>query len=107
VLVGSLGNVQAYLQDFCNVLFHQGFFPDSAAGLEDLRFSFVHLDVDIYRSTLSCLEWFYPRMNRGAMLVSHDYPVAEGVRKAFDEFLADKPECLIELSETQAAFIKL
>jgi O-methyltransferase len=107
VLVGSLSNVKAYLREFPNVFFHQGFFPDSAAGLEDLKFSFVHLDVDIYQSTVSCLEWFYPRLNRGAMLISHDYPVAEGVRKAFDEFLADKPECLIELSETQAAFIRV
>jgi O-methyltransferase len=107
VLVGPLPNVQAYLAEFPNVFFHQGFFPDSAAGLEEMRFSFVHLDVDIYQSTVSCLEWFYPRLNRGAMLISHDYPVAEGVRKAFDEFLGDKPECLIELSETQAAFIKL
>lgn len=107
VLVGSLDNVQAYLRDFPNVFFHPGFFPDTAVGLEDLRFSFVHLDVDIYRSTADSLQWFYPRLNRGGMLISHDYPVAEGVRKAFDEFLADKPDCLIELSETQAAFIKL
>jgi O-methyltransferase len=103
----SLEQVQAYLQRFPGVQFHKGLFPESARGLEDLRFSFVHLDVDLYRSTLSGLEWFYPRMSRGAVLISHDYTIAKGVRKAFDEFFADKPECLIELSGSQVAFVKL
>jgi hypothetical protein len=72
-----------------------------------LSFSFVHLDVDLYQSTLSGLEWFYPRLNRGGVLISHDYTIAKGVRKAFDEFFIDKPECLIELSGSQVAFVKL
>jgi O-methyltransferase len=103
----SIDDVKTYLKPFSNVHFHQGYFPDSARGLEHLRFSFVHLDVDLYQSTKSCIEWFYPRMVRGAVMISHDYAVAEGVRKAFDEFFADKPECLIELEGTQVALTKL
>ena len=103
----SFEQVQNYLQRFPRVHFYKGLFPETAAGLEDLRFSFVHLDVDLYQSTLSGLEWFYPRMSRGAVLISHDYTIAKGVRKAFDEFFTDKPECLIELSGSQVAFVKL
>lgn len=103
----SLSEVQAYLQGFPNVHFHPGFFPETARGLEDLTFSFVHLDVDLYESTLSGLTWFYPRMNRGAILISHDYSTAQGVRKAFEGFFCEKPECLLELSGSHVAFVKL
>jgi len=103
----SLSEVQAYLQSFPNVHFHPGFFPETAQGLEGCTFSFVHLDVDLYESTLSGLAWFYPRMNRGAILISHDYSTAQGVRKAFEDFFSDKPECLLELSGSQVAFVKL
>jgi O-methyltransferase len=103
----TIDQAQSYLQRFPNVYFHKGLFPDTARGLEHLTFSFVHLDVDLYQSTVSGLEWFYPRMNRGAILILHDYADTEAVRKASEEFLADKPECLIELSGTQAAFVKL
>jgi O-methyltransferase len=102
----SLEEVQQYLAPFPGVHFHKGLFPDTARGLENMRFSFVHLDVDLYQSTRASLEWFYPRLNRGAMLISHDYD-AEGVRQAFGEFFAGKPECIIELASTQVAFVKL
>ncbi len=103
----SFEKVQSYLSSFANVSYHVGLFPETANGLEHLRFSFVHLDVDLYSSTLSGLTWFYPRLNRGAVLVSHDYVNALGVRQAFEEFFADKPECLLELSGTQVACVKL
>lgn len=103
---GSLEEVQAVLAGVQNIQFHKGLFPDSAAGLEHLRFAFVHLDVDLYESTRSCLAWFYPRMMPGAMLISHDFVDAEGVRRAFREFFANKPEVLIELTGTQVAFIR-
>jgi O-methyltransferase len=103
----SLEDVRKYLSPYSGVHFHPGFFPDTAAGLEASRFSFVHLDVDLYESTCSGLQWFYPRLNPGGILISHDYANAEGVRRAFEEFLADKKECLLELSGTQAAFVKI
>jgi O-methyltransferase len=95
------------LQGYSNMHFHQGLFPSTTAGLDHLRFSFVHLDVDLYQSTKDGLEWFYPKLNRGGMLISHDYPEAKGVVKAFHEFFADKPECLIELNGTQVGFVKI
>lgn len=88
----SFEPVSSYLSRFPNLHFHRGFFPDTTRGLDDLRFSFVHLDVDLYQSSKDGLEWFYPRLNRGGVLISHDYVNADGVRKAFDEFFADKPE---------------
>lgn len=102
----SVESVKEYLKDYENVFLHKGLFPDSAAGLEEMKFSFVHLDVDIYKSTLGCLYYFYPRMNPGGIMLSHDYSILDGVEAAFAEFLADKPEELIELPSTQCMVIK-
>ena len=103
----TLESVQGYLKGFDNVTYYQGLFPDSAADLNpELKFSMVHLDVDLYQSTLSCLQFFYPRMSSGGIILSHDYSVLEGVHRAFHEFLEDKPEQLIELPTTQAMIIK-
>src|SRR2546430_11261444 len=51
-----------------------------------------HIDVDLYTSTLACLEFFYPRLVPGGILLSHDYSLLTGVKAAFTEFLAGKPE---------------
>jgi O-methyltransferase len=103
----SLESVKTYLQEYQNVEFHKGLFPDSAEGLEETSFSFAHFDVDLYESTRACLEYFYPRMIPGGVMLSHDYSLLSGVRLAFNEFLDDKPEALIELPTTQCMVIKL
>lgn len=73
----------------------------------DKTFSFAHFDVDLYESTLACLDLFYPRMIVGGIMLSHDYSILAGVKQAFHEFLADKPQELIELPSTQCMVIRL
>lgn len=81
--------------------FHPGYFPASASGLESLRFSFVHLDLDLYESTRASIEWFWPRLNSGGILLSHDYPLSEGVVRAFHEYFDRRPEPIVPLSGYQ------
>lgn len=84
------------------VVFRQGYFPETAQGLEDERFSFVMLDADMYAPTLAGLEFFYDRVERGGYVVAHDYTSGESdraVSRAFDLFLADKPEKVIEIPD--------
>jgi O-methyltransferase len=58
---GSLKDVQRNLSAYANrTEYHLGLFPESAKGLEELRFSFVHLDLDLYDGTFAALEWFWP-----------------------------------------------
>lgn len=103
----SQESVQEFLNGYKNVYLHKGLFPDSAQGVEELTYCFVHIDVDLYESTKACLEYFYPRMAPGGVLISHDYSVLAGVKTAFAEFLADKREELIELPTTQCMIVKL
>lgn len=102
----SLETVRNYLKDYQNVFFYKGIFPATATPVEGKTFSFVHLDVDTYKSTLSCLEFFYPRMKRGGIILSHDYLNAAGVTKAFDEFFEKKPEPVIMLTGRQCLTVK-
>lgn len=101
-----LETVTNYLSGIDGVYFHKGCFPDTAAPIADMQFSFVHLDVDIYQSTKDALEFFYPRMVKGGVIVSHDYRSSAGVTKAFDDFFADKPEPLIEMPSIQVVVTK-
>jgi hypothetical protein len=103
----GLDSVREYLKDYEGVHFYKGRFPETAGPVSDRTFSFVHCDVDLYESTLGCLEFFYPRLIRGGVLLSHDYSVLAGVKTAFTEFFADKPETPIELPTTQCMIIKL
>jgi O-methyltransferase len=97
--------VQKYL-DGCNVKFYKGLFPDTTKDVPDVRFAFVHLDADLYESTKSGLEYFYPRMSPGAILICHDFVTSEGVNRAFEEFFQDKPEIYMELTGSQCMFVK-
>lgn len=103
----TLESVRGYLEGFPNLHFHPGFFPASAADVPEQQYCFVHLDVDLYESTKTCLEYFYPRMIPGGLILSHDYSMLEGVRTAFTEFLADKPERVIDQPTTQCLLVKL
>jgi len=89
-----------------NVHLYKGLFPDTAGPISDKTFSFVHLDVDLYSSTLACLNFFYDRMEKGGIIISHDYGYHEGVKKAFTEFFKDKPEVVVRLFGSQCLVIK-
>ena len=102
-----LNNVKDCLEEYKNVYFYKGMFPSTSGPIEDKKFSFVHLDVDTHQSTLDCLKFFYPRMDQGSVLISHDYFSAAGVRKAFDEFFDEKREPIIELPGSQCLIVKL
>jgi O-methyltransferase len=106
----SLEDVRNYLKAFPGVHFYKGFFPASALGQEpeQQRYRLVHLDLDLYQSTFDALTFFYPRMVQGGAIVSHDYNQlnAGGVKKAFEEFFADKIEPVIPLWETQCVVVK-
>jgi hypothetical protein len=101
----SLESVRSYLAECPNVEFYPGLFPETGATVVDLRFSFVHLDVDLKSSTRACLEFFYPRLVAGGIILSHDYSYLDGVREAFAEFCRGRSVQLIELPTSQAMVI--
>ena len=63
--------------------------------------------MDTYKTTFDALEYFYPKMNIGRVLISHDYMTLDGVRKAFDDFFKDKSEPVIKLVGSQCLVVKI
>lgn len=77
----------------------KGYFQDTLQQLKDRSFCFVHLDCDLYDSYKTCLDFFYPRLVPGGIILLDEYndPAWPGCNKAVDEFLHDKQEKLIEI----------
>jgi hypothetical protein len=79
-----------------NVQLRKGFFEHTLREVSETRFSFVHLDCDVYDAYLECLKFFYPRVNPGGIILLDEYndPPWPGCNLAVDEFLAGRPESL-------------
>lgn len=100
--------VRANLANFNRVSLHPGWIPERFQDVEERKFSFVHIDVDVYQPTLASMEFFYPRLADGGMIVCDDYgfSTCPGATRAVDEFLADKPEKMIFLPYGSGLLVK-
>ena len=70
------------------LVIRRGFFPQTFAGVEDLKWRFVLLDADLYAPIRRGLEAFWPALVAGGLIVVHDYLSDHftGARQAVDEF---------------------
>ncbi len=55
-----------------------------------IRFSLIHLDVDLYKPSVVVLESLYPLLSKGGILILDDYAIWEGETKAVDEYFANR-----------------
>jgi len=103
----SLESVKQYLSMYSNLSLHQGIFPKTANSIKD-KFCLVHLDTDLYQSTLDALKFFWPRMVKGGRIITHDYNAGDigGVKLAVQKFFRDSPEKIIEVADTQSIIIR-
>jgi O-methyltransferase len=83
-------------------IIHNGWFDNTLPDGLPEKICFAHLDGDLYDSILVSLKYVYPRLSKGAVCLIDDYcdpsinpdgwNYLPGVKKACDEFMADKPE---------------
>jgi len=89
-----------------NVRVYQGYFPETVnKKLEQSIFSFVHLDADLFEPTKNGLEFFYPRVSSGGIILIHDYNAWPGCRKAVDEFFCLKKEFPVPMPDKSGSAI--
>jgi O-methyltransferase len=104
----SKEEVLKYVNGNDNVEVREGVFPETAKGLEQEIFAFVHLDADLYQSTLDGLKFFYPRLSPGGCIIVHDYNHDwEGVKKAVDEFSETIPEQFVDMPDMYGSVLLL
>jgi hypothetical protein len=73
------------------------------------RYSLVHLDVDLYKPTLNCLEYFGPRVADEGIIVMDDFeaPTCPGIALAVRQYLAAHPIFQVwTMRDEQAGLVK-
>lgn len=73
---------------------NKGFFGDLSDDAYPQEICFAFFDGDFYGSIMDSFKKVYHKLQPGAVVLVHDYGYAPfpGVKKACDDFLADKPE---------------
>jgi O-methyltransferase len=97
-------------KDFYNVKLIKGTFPNSAGSdFDKKKFSFVHIDCDIYQSVFDSCRFFYEKMKKGGIMLFDDYGFesCRGAKKAIDDFFSDQMESVIYMITGQAMVVKL
>ena len=99
----SYESVKAYLAPFEKLQFHVGDASQTILQLPEMTYGFAHLDVDIYRPMLDCLEYFWARLAMGGVIVVDDYdaPKCPGVNQAVAEFLINRTDCQTWRADTE------
>lgn len=99
----SIEKVKKRLSD-PEFIFHQGTFPESAKGLENKQYALVSMDADLYNPTKAGLEYFYPRLSPGGVIIVHDYnPDWPGIMKAVDDFASTIPVPIVPVADVDSS----
>lgn len=82
--------VRTKLAEFDFVAIYRGWIPERFGEIAGRRFAFVHLDVDMHRPTVEGLDFFWPRLVEGGILVCDDYGSRNypGATRAFEACVA-------------------
>lgn len=72
------------------VALKKGWFPETAFDLEDETFALAYVDACLYQPTFTALEFFFPRMSQGGVIILDGYEstVYGGVHKAVEDMEA-------------------
>ena len=106
----SMERVKKNLSKFENVVYHQGYIPESLNKEPSSPDTISYLSIDLNSSipTVAALEYFFPRLARGGVVLFDDYGwVGYGpTKKAVDKFFDDKPGILMPLPTGQAIYYR-
>ena len=105
----SLKDVQRFVGSEALIDYRPGVLPETFGGLDRSVIRLAHLDLDLYQGTIDALDFIYPRLAIGGMIVLDDYGfiTCPGARRAVDEFFGDLREAPIILSTGQALVHRL
>ena len=87
---------------------YPGIVPSTLKAVEEERFCFVHLDMDLYAPTKDALEFFHPRMVPGGCILIDDYGIRSGagIEAAVQEFAAGIDETPLYFFTGQALIVR-
>jgi predicted O-methyltransferase YrrM len=103
----SISFAEKILKNFDNVDLYKGWIPEVFDKLNDEQYSYVNIDVDLYDPTKNSIEYFWPRLIKGGVLICDDYgsDKTPGARKAMNDFFG--VDNILELPTGQALVYKI
>ena len=91
---GTLDEVKNNLIEYECFEFHKGWIPNKFNEVENKKFSFVHIDVDLYEPTFESHKYFFERLSKGGIIICDDYGYKQfpGSTKAVQRFIDSIPK---------------
>ena len=86
----DLDLVKNNLKEFKSIKYYKGWIPERFSEVKNIKFSFVHIDVDLYQPIKDSFNFFYKRLSKGGIMVFDDYGYTNqfpGAKKAVDELV--------------------
>ncbi len=89
----SFDQVSKKVEKYNNIFLNKGWIPQLFESQEDRKYSFVHVDVDLYKPTYESHKYFYERLSPGGIIVCDDYGYNQfpGATRAVDQFVNSLP----------------
>lgn len=91
-----------------NLCWHPGRIPKSLDDTAPTTVSWLHIDLNSATATLEVLEFLWPRMPEGAVLLfdDHGWLFWDDTRQAINRYLRSRPVTLLPLSTGQAMYFR-
>lgn len=102
--------VKQNLAAFDFIRTHKGWIPEPFKALQDARFCYAHIDVDLYEPTRDSIHFIWERLNPKGVVLFDDYGtrIFPGARVAIDEFFKGRKDYFLhEQPAGQAVAVKL
>jgi len=90
-----------------NVVYHKGYIPDTLDNSDTpTNIIYLHIDLNSAKSTLETLDFFYPKITSGGVIIFDDYGHKgfESTKKVVDKFFSDKPGTHLKFPTGQSIF---
>ncbi len=93
-----------------NLIYHQGYIPESLSKKPDAPNSifYLHIDLNSAKPTESALDFFYPKLVSGGVILFDDYgwDAYEDTKSTIEDFFKNKPGILMKLPTGQAIYFQ-
>jgi len=107
----NIDSTKQNLNEFSqNLIYHQGYIPESLTKTPDAPDSifYLHIDLNSAKPTESALSFFYPRLVSGGVILFDDYgwDAYEDTKNTIEDFFKNKPGILMKLPTGQAIYFQ-
>tara|TARA_B100000989_G_C19529920_1_gene469025 strand:- start:1078 stop:1848 length:771 start_codon:yes stop_codon:yes gene_type:complete len=88
----DLNKFQNLMMEFKFIKIHKGWIPDVFKKTEKKKYSFIHIDLDLYQPTYDTISFFYDQLILDGVIVCDDYNCSDfpGAKLAIDSFIKNK-----------------